>query len=73
MCKRPCTIALAGPGRWTYLVGDLTLEDNLDDIVAASVSYAATENGIIPWRERPIAFRRGTIARVPPLPAPETE
>ena len=24
VCKRPCTVALAAPGKWTYVVGDLT-------------------------------------------------
>ena len=23
VCKRPCTVALAAPGKWTYVVGDL--------------------------------------------------
>ena len=23
VCKRPCTVAFAGPGKWTYVVGDL--------------------------------------------------
>ena len=25
VCKRPCTVALAAPGKWTYVVGDLDL------------------------------------------------
>lgn len=69
VCKRPCTVALAGPGRWTYIVGDLDADADLDDIAAAARCYAATGNGIIPWRERPPSFRKGVVARVPPLPA----
>ncbi|MDP1911002.1 MAG: DUF1636 domain-containing protein, partial [Hyphomicrobium sp.] len=23
VCKRPCTVALAGADKWTYLIGDL--------------------------------------------------
>jgi predicted metal-binding protein len=71
VCKRPCTIALAGPGRWTYLVGDLDAARHLDEIVAAARAYHATGNGIIPWRERPAPFRAGVVARVPPLAAQE--
>ena len=67
VCKRPCTIALSGAGKWTCVVGDLDHERHADDIVAAALSYAAVETGIIPWRQRPLSFRKGVVARVPPL------
>jgi predicted metal-binding protein len=67
VCKRPCTVALAAPGKWTYVVGDLSLESHLDDIVAAVRRFARTEDGLVPWRERPIPFRKGVISRIPPL------
>ena len=69
VCKRPCTIALAADGKWTYLIGDLDTETHLDDIVSAAEAYAASANGIVPWKERPPCFRKGVVARVPPLPA----
>jgi len=67
VCKRPCTIALSGEGKWTYVVGDLGPEVNADDVIAAAEAYGATANGIIPWRERPQSFRKGVISRIPPL------
>jgi predicted metal-binding protein len=67
VCKRPCTIALCGAAKWAYLIGDIDPEQHADDIVAAAKSFAASDNGIVPWRERPLSFRRGVIARVPPL------
>jgi predicted metal-binding protein len=67
VCKRPCTIALTARGKWTYVVADLTIESHLDDIVIASRRFAETCDGVVPWRERPIAFRKGVISRVPPL------
>jgi predicted metal-binding protein len=67
VCKRPCTVALAGDGKWTYVVGDLSPDTNADDVIAAALSYGATSNGIIPWKERPQSFRKGVISRVPPL------
>jgi predicted metal-binding protein len=66
VCKRPCTVALVGADKWTYLIGDLDPESHVDEIVAAAKSFAASENGIVPWRERPASFRKGVIARVPP-------
>ena len=69
VCKRPCTIAIAAEGKWTYLIGDLDTDTHLDEIVGAAEAYAASANGIVPWKERPQSFRKGVVARVPPLPA----
>jgi predicted metal-binding protein len=67
VCKRPCTIALAGARRWTYVIGDLNAPDHAADIVDMAGIYRATSDGVTPWRRRPIAFRRGVISRAPPL------
>ena len=67
VCKRPCTIALAGQGKWSCLVGDLDPTLHADDVIAAALRHAATADGIIPWRQRPQSFRKGVVARIPPL------
>jgi predicted metal-binding protein len=67
VCKRPCTVALAARGKWTYVVGDLREENHLEDIVTAARRFAQTHDGLVPWRERPLAFRKGVISRTPPL------
>ena len=67
VCKRPCTVALAAPGKWTYVVGDLSREANVEDIITAARRYAAAPDGLVPWRERPLPFRKGVISRTPPL------
>ncbi len=67
VCKRPCTVALAAPGKWTYVVGDLVAGDHVEDVVTAAERYAASADGIVPWRERPLTFRKGVVARTPPL------
>jgi predicted metal-binding protein len=67
VCKRPCTVALVGREKWTYLVGDLDPEAHAAEIVSAALAFARSENGIVPWKERPATFRRGVISRVPPL------
>jgi predicted metal-binding protein len=66
VCKRPCTVALSAADKWTYLIGDLDPESHSQEIVAAALAFGASENGIVPWRERPTSFRKGVIARVPP-------
>ena len=72
VCKRPCTVALAGADKWTYLIGDLDPDSHAEEILAAALSFAASENGIVPWRERPASFRKGVIARVPPIATGDT-
>jgi predicted metal-binding protein len=67
VCKRPCTVALAGPGKWTYVIGDLNRTEHLDDVVTAARRYAVAPDGLVPWRERPLAFRKGVVSRTPPL------
>jgi predicted metal-binding protein len=66
-CNRGCSVALTGPGRWSYIYGDLRLA-SVDDLIAGASRYAATEDGLVPWRERPTIFRKGVIARIPPSP-----
>jgi predicted metal-binding protein len=72
VCKRPCTVALAAQGKWTYVVGDLERESHLEDIVVAARRYATSPEGIVPWRERPLVFRNGVVSRTPPLALAET-
>lgn len=70
VCDRPCTVAFAAGGKWTYLIGDLDSATHTDEIVSAATHYAASANGIVAWKDRPASFRKGVVARVPPLPAP---
>lgn len=67
VCKRPCTVAVSGPGRWTYIYGDLNPETSVETILDGLRLYAATTDGLVPWRERPEAFRKGVVARIPPF------
>jgi len=69
VCNRPCTIALQAPGKWSQIIGNLMLADDVDAIVDAALLYARTPDGIIPWAQTPMAFRRGGVARLPPGPA----
>jgi predicted metal-binding protein len=68
-CDRGCSAALTGPRRWSYIYGDLS-EASVDDLLLGASRYAATEDGLVPWRERPTIFRKGVIARIPPFPTP---
>lgn len=64
-CKRRLSAAFIKPGGWTYVFGDLKLE-NADDLVEGACLYRDASNGLIPWRGRPDCLKRGLVARVPP-------
>jgi predicted metal-binding protein len=66
-CDNGCSIALSAPGRWTYVYGHMDPEVHVVDILAGAAAYAATPDGIVPWRERPVIFRKQSLARIPPM------
>lgn len=70
VCKRPCTVSFAAPGKWTYVYGDLPAESAAGVVSEAARLYGATADGLIPWKLRPDAIKKGVISRIPPLPAP---
>ena len=69
-CNTGCAISLSKPGAWSYVYGRLTLDD-VPAILEGTAKYAATADGIVPWRDRPTVFRKQSIARIPPLPTQE--
>ena len=66
-CNTGCAVSLAKPGAWAYVYGRLTLDD-VPAILEGAGKYAATADGIVPWRDRPTVFRKQSIARIPPHP-----
>ena len=67
VCKRPCTVSVAAPGKFAYVIGDLAPESGPEALLAFARVYAQAPDGITAWRARPEAVRKGTVARVPPL------
>ena len=70
-CTRSCSAAIAAPGKWTYVIGNLDPDRHADDILAFARQHGAHETGLPVWRERPEHIRKNTIARVPPMPIKE--
>lgn len=68
-CKTGAAVALSQPGKWTYVYGQMA-EEHAPDILEGAALYAASEDGIVPWRERPVIFRKQSVARVPALTLP---
>lgn len=66
-CEKGCAVALSAPGKWSYVYGFLDPAAHVPEILAGAAAYARSEDGIVPWRERPVIFRKQSLARVPPL------
>lgn len=65
-CTQGCSIAISSYGRWSYVYGRMTPAD-APSILAGAAAYAATQDGLVPWRERPEIFRKQSLARIPPI------
>jgi len=66
-CSNGCSMVLSGgPDRWTYVYGRLDPDQHIEDILKGAAAYAATPDGIVPWRARPEIFRKQSLARIPP-------
>jgi predicted metal-binding protein len=68
VCKRPATVALADPEKWTYVLGDLAVDAHVDELIDSALRFAESENGVVAWKDRPACFRKGVVSRTPPLP-----
>ena len=66
-CKRPCTVALSCPNRFTYIFGDLDPTRHAPDIIELAALYARSPNGFRARGDRPPPMRSGILGRVPPL------
>ncbi|MCW1919467.1 DUF1636 domain-containing protein [Rhodobacter sp. KR11] len=71
-CNTGAAVALSMKGAWSYVYGRMTAE-NAADILAGAEAYARTTDGLVAWRERPVIFRKQSLARIPPLLDPAVE
>lgn len=64
-CKQRLSAALLRDGCWSYVFGNLTV-DSGPDLIAGATLFATATDGVLPWRGRPDALKRGLVARIPP-------
>jgi len=64
-CDRPCTVAYHGTQKATYLFGDMTPEDDIDDLVDFAKQYAVLHDGWCSSVDRHGKLCKSTLARVP--------
>lgn len=63
-CERGCTIGIAAPGKWSYLVGDLGPE-HAADLLTYAAAYAKAKAGVVLPSGRPASLQTNVIARFP--------
>lgn len=67
-CTRPCVVALAAPGKYTYMFGDLDPgTDAAAAVLDCALVYAAKPDGFMTRDERPEALRKSILGRIPPI------
>jgi predicted metal-binding protein len=64
-CDRACSAAIMAPGKWSYLLGNLTPRHAADLLVYASAYLASATGTVLPSR-RPASLRSMVIGRMPP-------
>ena len=52
---------------WWYVTGNLDAAGGADALVEGAKLFAGAPDGLMPWRGRPDALKRGLVARTPPF------
>ena len=66
-CKRGPSATMIRPDGWTYIFGGLDPAQDAPALLEGARLLGGSADGLMPWRGRPEALKRGMQARVPPL------
>ena len=66
-CRRPCAVALAAPGKFTYLFGDQHPQRAAEALLDVAALYLASGGGWLARERRPRSLRASILGRIPPL------
>jgi predicted metal-binding protein len=66
-CNRGLSAAVRRDGAWTYVFGNLDPLAGADALIEGAKLFAGAPDGLMPWRGRPDALKRGLVARTPPF------
>jgi predicted metal-binding protein len=65
-CSRGLSAAIRDQRSWIYVFGNLDASRDAAALVTGAALLAQAGDGLMPWRGRPEALKRGMIARIPP-------
>jgi predicted metal-binding protein len=63
-CERGCSVAIASPGKWSYLLGELGPE-HAADLLTYAKTYNQAGAGVVLPSKRPASLEHAVIARFP--------
>jgi predicted metal-binding protein len=66
-CNRGLSAAVRRDGAWTYVFGHLDAATGASALIEGARLFAHSPDGLMPWRGRPAALKRGLVARTPPF------
>jgi len=66
-CNRGLSAAVRRAGAWTYVFGNLDSSTGAGALIEGARLFAHSPDGLMPWRGRPDALKRGLVARTPPF------
>jgi len=66
-CNRGLSAAVRRDGAWTYVFGHLDPSSGAVALIEGAKLFANAPDGLMPWRGRPDALKRGLVARTPPF------
>ena len=66
-CSNGCSLVLRAQGFWSYVYGNLDESNHVETILEGVSKYRDSDDGRVPWRERPEHFRKNCVARIPPI------
>ena len=71
VCRRSIGVALAGRNadgadKWGYVLSGLAADRDGADLARSIRLYHDCPDGVVPWGDRPVCFKSGVAARIPP-------
>jgi len=67
VCDQSVTVAFQAADAWSYVIGGVDPDRDVDDLVSVAMAIARSEYGVPGMADRPKFFRQGVICRLPPL------
>lgn len=67
-CRRPCAVAVRSARRMSYVLGDFAPDEATAETLTSYLrAYAATADGIVPFKQWPQGVKGRFVSRLPPL------
>jgi predicted metal-binding protein len=66
-CDKSCNVTFAAKNKWSYGFSYLDPTTQVQDVIDVAKLHFETNDGVIPWFERPDTIRKKSLSRTPPI------